>query len=135
MRGDPHKLVGVPRHWLSHKCNCSVNIHPRGVLPGGFTPSKSSHGGLHGQLPREERLWFQLCLRYISYVHRGASAYICVEETALIESLEGKKGKPHLKLPLSADIGLFGCPSTVANIGTVATVPTICCRGSTWAAP
>src|SRR5271170_1574341 len=59
------------------------------------------------------------------YLHRGAGAYICGEETALIESLEGKQGKPRLKPPFPADVGLFGCPSTVANVETVAVAPTI----------
>ena len=66
------------------------------------------------------------------YLHRGAGAYICGEETALIESLEGKQGKPRLKPPFPADVGLFGCPSTVANVETVAVAPTICRRGSSW---
>jgi len=66
------------------------------------------------------------------FVHRGAGAYICGEETALIESLEGKQGKPRLKPPFPADIGLFGCPTTVSNVETVAVAPTICRRGGTW---
>lgn len=66
------------------------------------------------------------------YLHRGAGAYICGEETALIESLEGKQGKPRLKPPFPADVGLFGCPTTVANVETVAVAPTICRRGGNW---
>merc|ERR1711970_319843 len=66
------------------------------------------------------------------YLHRGAGAYICGEETALIESLEGKQGKPRLKPPFPADIGVFGCPTTVANVETVAVAPTICRRGGPW---
>lgn len=66
------------------------------------------------------------------YVHRGAGAYICGEETALIESIEGKQGKPRLKPPFPADVGLFGCPTTVANVETVAVAPTICRRGGSW---
>ncbi|KAI9354561.1 hypothetical protein DFJ73DRAFT_826924 [Zopfochytrium polystomum] len=66
------------------------------------------------------------------YVHRGAGAYICGEETALIESIEGKQGKPRLKPPFPADTGLFGCPTTVANVETVAVAPTICRRGGDW---
>jgi len=66
------------------------------------------------------------------YLHRGAGAYICGEETALIESLEGKQGKPRLKPPFPADIGVFGCPTTVANVETVAVAPTICRRGGEW---
>jgi len=57
------------------------------------------------------------------YLHRGAGAYICGEETALIESIEGKQGKPRLKPPFPADVGLFGCPTTVANVETVAVAP------------
>ncbi|WFC99607.1 hypothetical protein MYAM1_002352 [Malassezia yamatoensis] len=66
------------------------------------------------------------------HVHRGAGAYICGEETALIESLEGKQGKPRLKPPFPADIGVFGCPTTVANVETVAVAPTIIRRGPKW---
>lgn len=66
------------------------------------------------------------------YVHRGAGAYICGEETALIESLEGKQGKPRLKPPFPADVGVFGCPTTVANVETVAVAPAICRRGGDW---
>ena len=66
------------------------------------------------------------------FVHRGAGAYICGEETALIESLEGKQGKPRLKPPFPADVGVFGCPTTVTNVETVAVAPSICRRGGTW---
>jgi NADH-quinone oxidoreductase subunit F len=66
------------------------------------------------------------------YVHRGAGAYICGEETALIESLEGKKGMPRLKPPFPAAVGLYGCPSTVNNVETVAVVPEIMRRGAPW---
>jgi NADH:ubiquinone oxidoreductase subunit F (NADH-binding) len=59
----------------------------------------------------------------------GAGAYICGEETALIESLEGRQGKPRLKPPFPANIGLFGCPTTVTNVETVAVAPTIFRRG------
>jgi NADH-quinone oxidoreductase subunit F len=66
------------------------------------------------------------------YVHRGAGAYICGEETALIESLEGKKGMPRLKPPFPAAVGLYGCPTTVNNVETIAVVPTILRRGPGW---
>merc|ERR1719204_2404784 len=66
------------------------------------------------------------------YVHMGAGACICGEETSLIESLEGKQGKPRLKPPFPANVGVFGCPSTVANVETVANAPTICRRGAEW---
>ena len=66
------------------------------------------------------------------YLHRGAGAYICGEETALLESLEGKKGLPRLKPPFPAAVGLYGCPTTVTNVETVAVAPTILRRGSKW---
>ncbi len=66
------------------------------------------------------------------YVHRGAGAYICGEETALLESLEGKKGMPRLKPPFPAAVGLYGCPTTVNNVETIAVVPTILRRGGAW---
>ncbi|GIX17319.1 MAG: NADH-quinone oxidoreductase subunit F [Rhodothalassiaceae bacterium] len=66
------------------------------------------------------------------YVHRGAGAYICGEETALIESLEGKKGQPRLKPPFPANVGLYGCPTTVNNVESIAVVPTILRRGASW---
>ena len=66
------------------------------------------------------------------YMHRGAGAYICGEETALLESLEGKKGQPRLKPPFPAAVGLYGCPSTVNNVETIATSPAILKRGAAW---
>ncbi len=66
------------------------------------------------------------------YVVYGAGAYICGEETAMIESIEGKQGKPRLKPPFPANIGLYGCPTTVTNVETVAVVPTILRRGADW---
>ncbi len=65
-------------------------------------------------------------------IHRGAGAYICGEETALLESLEGKKGQPRLKPPFPALIGLYGCPTIVNNVETIAVVPTILRKGSDW---
>ena len=66
------------------------------------------------------------------YVHRGAGAYICGEESALIESLEGKKGQPRLKPPFPAGVGLYGCPTTVNNVESIAVAPTILRRGAAW---
>src|SRR3546814_15397903 len=62
---------------------------------------------------------------YEIYLHRGAGAYICGEETALLESLEGKKGQPRLKPPFPAAVGLYGCPTTVNNVETIAVAPDI----------
>src|SRR5215470_3381391 len=66
------------------------------------------------------------------YLHRGAGAYICGEETGLLESLEGRKGQPRLKPPFPAQVGLYGCPTTVNNVETIAVVPTILRRGAGW---
>jgi NADH-quinone oxidoreductase subunit F len=66
------------------------------------------------------------------YVHHGAGAYICGEETALLESLEGKKGQPRLKPPFPANVGLYGCPTTVNNVESIAAVPVIIRRGAAW---
>ncbi len=66
------------------------------------------------------------------YLHRGAGAYICGEETALLESLEGKKGMPRLKPPFPAAVGLYGCPTTVNNVETIAVAPAILRRGAAW---
>ena len=66
------------------------------------------------------------------YLQRGAGAYICGEETALIESLEGKKGQPRLKPPFPAGVGLYGCPTTVNNVESIAVAPTILRRGGAW---
>ena len=66
------------------------------------------------------------------FVHHGAGAYICGEETALLESLEGKKGMPRLKPPFPANVGLYGAPTTVNNVESIAVVPDILRRGAAW---
>ena len=66
------------------------------------------------------------------HIHHGAGAYICGEETALLESLEGKKGQPRLKPPFPANVGLYGCPTTVQNVELIAAVPDIMRRGASW---
>ena len=71
-------------------------------------------------------------IRFDVILHRGAGAYICGEETALLESLEGRKGQPRLKPPFPAAVGLYGCPTTVNNVETIAVVPTILRRGAPW---
>lgn len=64
------------------------------------------------------------------FVHRGAGAYICGEETALLESLEGKRGYPRIKPPFPAIVGLFGCPTVINNVETLAAVPYIINKGA-----
>ncbi len=66
------------------------------------------------------------------HLHVGAGAYICGEETALLESLEGRKGMPRLKPPFPANTGLFGCPTTVNNVESIAVAPAILRRGADW---
>ena len=66
------------------------------------------------------------------HVHRGAGAYICGEETGMLESLEGKKGMPRIKPPFPANTGLYGCPTTINNVETIAVTPEILRRGGAW---
>jgi NADH-quinone oxidoreductase subunit F len=66
------------------------------------------------------------------FVHRGAGAYICGEETALLESLEGKRGHPRLKPPFPASVGLFQCPTVINNVETLANIPAIIEKGAQW---
>ncbi|HJO75186.1 MAG TPA: NADH-quinone oxidoreductase subunit NuoF [Rhodospirillales bacterium] len=70
--------------------------------------------------------------RFDFYIHRGMGAYICGEESALIESLEGKKGQPRMKPPFPANCGLYGCPTTVNNVESIAVAPAILKRGAAW---
>jgi NADH-quinone oxidoreductase subunit F len=65
-------------------------------------------------------------------VHRGAGAYICGEETALLESLEGKRGLPRLKPPFPASVGLFQCPTVINNVETLSNIPSIVLQGADW---
>ncbi len=81
-----------------------------------------------GLLGKNNKLGFDIDI----FVHHGAGAYICGEETALLESLEGKKGQPRLKPPFPANIGLYGCPTTVNNVESIAVTPTILRRGAGW---
>ena len=70
--------------------------------------------------------------RYDLLLHRGAAAYICGEETALLDSLEGRRGQPRLRPPFPAVQGLFGCPTTVNNVESIATVPHLLVNGPDW---
>ncbi len=66
------------------------------------------------------------------FVHRGAGAYVCGEETALIESLEGKRGNPRIRPPFPATMGLYNCPTVVNNVETLANLPAIITKGGEW---
>jgi NADH-quinone oxidoreductase subunit F len=131
MRGDPHKLI-------------------EGCLIGGFAIGavaayiyiRGEYRAEHDCLERAIAEAYEAGLigknacgsgyDFDVYVHRGAGAYICGEETALIESLEGKKGQPRLKPPFPAGAGVWGCPTTVNNVESIAVVPTILRRGASW---
>ncbi|MCF3642034.1 NADH-quinone oxidoreductase subunit NuoF [Rhizobium sp. TRM95111] len=82
----------------------------------------------YGLLGKNNKLGYDIDI----VVHHGAGAYICGEETALLESLEGKKGQPRLKPPFPANMGLYGCPTTVNNVESIAVTPTILRRGAAW---
>ncbi|CAG0915826.1 unnamed protein product [Notodromas monacha] len=131
MRGDPHKLVEGCLVAGSAMGACAAYIYIRGEF---YNEScimqrainEAYKAGLLGKNACGSGYDFDV------FMQRGAGAYICGEETALIESLEGKQGKPRLKPPFPADVGLFGCPTTVNNVETIAAAPTIMRRGGDW---
>ena len=131
MRNEPHKLI-------------------EGILLAGFA-MQANHGFIYirGEFVHEAKaldkaikeaydkgyIGKNSCKTGYSFditLHRGAGAYICGEETALLESLEGKKGQPRLKPPFPANAGLYGLSLIVSNVETVAVVPTILRRGANW---
>ncbi|CAB4482721.1 NADH-ubiquinone oxidoreductase 51 kDa subunit mitochondrial precursor [Rhizophagus irregularis] len=131
MRGDPHKLVEGCLVAGRAMNATAAYIYIRGEFYNEATNlqiaiNEAYKDGLIGKNACGSGYDFDV------FIHRGAGAYICGEETALIESLEGKQGKPRLKPPFPADVGLFGCPTTVANVETIAVAPTICRRKGEW---
>ncbi|MBY0317109.1 MAG: NADH-quinone oxidoreductase subunit NuoF [Reyranella sp.] len=131
MRHDPHLLVeGCLVAGFAMRANAGY-IYVRGEFYNEAETLKAAikeayDAGLLGKNACGSGWDFDL------YVHRGAGAYICGEETALLESLEGKKGMPRLKPPFPAGSGLYGCPSTVNNVESIAVAPTILRRGAAW---
>ena len=131
MRNDPHKLV---EGCLIASFACGANacyIYIRGEFYREAEHLEAAieeayEAGLIGKNACGSGFDFDL------YVHRGAGAYICGEETALLESLEGRKGQPRLKPPFPAGAGLYGCPTTVNNVESIAVAPTILRRGGAW---
>ncbi|HRO51252.1 MAG TPA: NADH-quinone oxidoreductase subunit NuoF [Hyphomicrobium sp.] len=130
MRHDPHLLI-------------------EGALLAGFAMrAHASYIYIRGEFIRErERLQRAIDEAYAAkligknnvhgwdfdlYIAHGAGAYICGEETALLESLEGRKGQPRLKPPFPANVGLYGAPTTVNNVESIAVVPDILRRGGHW---
>ncbi len=131
MRHDPHKLIEgcliASFAMQAHACY----IYVRGEYFNEVDRLQAAvdeayEAGLIGPDACGSGYEFQL------FVHRGAGAYICGEETAMLESLEGKKGLPRLKPPFPAAVGLYGCPTTVNNVETIACAPTILRRGGAW---
>ena len=131
MRNDPHKLVeGCLLAGFGMGADAAY-IYIRGEFYREaehlqYAIDEAYEGGLIGKNACASGYNFDV------YVHRGAGAYICGEEMALIESLEGKKGMPRLKPPFPAAMGLYGCPTTVNNVETIAVAPTILRRGGDW---
>lgn len=131
LRHEPHKLIEgcllASFAMGAHACYIYVRgefIREREALQRAVDEAYAS--GLLGKNAANSGWDFDL------YVHHGAGAYICGEETALIESLEGKKGMPRLKPPFPANMGLYGCPTTVNNVESIAVAPTILRRGGGW---
>jgi NADH-quinone oxidoreductase subunit F len=131
LRHDPHKLVeGCLIGSFAMRAHCCY-IYIRGEFYNESLNLQAAideayEAGLIGKNACGSGWDFDL------FVHRGAGAYICGEETALLESLEGKKGMPRLKPPFPAAVGLYGCPSTVNNVESIAVAPTILRRGAAW---
>ncbi len=131
MRHDPHKLIeGSLIAGIAMGANAGY-IYVRGEFVNEAKALQKAideayEAGLLGRNAAKSGHDFEL------YVHRGAGASICGEENTLLEPLEGKKGQPRLKPPFPANAGLYGCPSTVNNVETIAVAPTILRRGPGW---
>jgi NADH-quinone oxidoreductase subunit F len=131
MRHDPHKLVeGCLIASYAMRANACY-IYIRGeffneAVNLQIAIDEAYEAGLIGKNACGSGWDFDL------FLHRGAGAYICGEETALLESLEGKKGMPRLKPPFPAAVGLYGCPTTVNNVESIAVAPTILRRSAAW---
>ncbi|WP_341366716.1 NADH-quinone oxidoreductase subunit NuoF [Yoonia sp. BS5-3] len=131
MRHDPHTLVEgcliASFAMKAHACYIYIRgeyIREKEALQAAIDEAYAA--GLVGKNAAKSGWDFDI------YLTHGAGAYICGEETALIESLEGKKGMPRMKPPFPAGAGLYGCPTTVNNVESIAVVPTILRRGGDW---
>ena len=131
MRNDPHKLIeGCLVASFAMNANAAY-IYIRGEYRHEYrvleaAVAEAYEAGMIGKNACGSGFDFDL------YIHHGAGAYICGEETALLESLEGKKGQPRLKPPFPAMSGLWGCPTKVNNVESIAVAPTILRRGAAW---
>jgi len=131
MRHDPHTLIEgaliASFAMNAHACYIYIRgeyIREREALQRAI--DEAYEAGLVGPNASKSGWDFDI------YLHHGAGAYICGEETALLESLEGRKGMPRMKPPFPAGAGLYGCPTTVNNVESIAVVPTILRRGGDW---
>ena len=131
IRHDPHKLVeGALIAGFATGANTAY-IYIRGefhaeALRLQFAVDEARKAGLIGKNACKSGWDLEI------YLHHGAGAYVCGEETALLESLEGKKGQPRMKPPFPTTVGLYGCPTIVNNVETIAVVPEIIRRGAGW---
>ena len=131
LRNEPHKIVEGALLAAAAVGACAAYIYVRGeFLREGealqHAIDEAYSAGLIGKNSCGSGFDFDV------YVQMGAGAYICGEESALIQSLEGKPGQPRLKPPFPANVGLYGCPTTVNNVESIAVVPTILRRGAKW---
>ena len=131
LRNEPHKVIEGALLAAAAVGACAAYIYVRGeFLREGEALQRAIDeayaAGLIGKNSCGSGIDFDV------YVQMGAGAYICGEESALIQSLEGKPGQPRLKPPFPANVGLYGCPTTVNNVESIAVVPTILRRGAKW---
>jgi NADH-quinone oxidoreductase subunit F len=128
---DPHRLIEstvVSAYAIRAKL---AFVYIRGEFhEGARILEKALAEAREAGLVGEDILGTGACVEIV--IHRGAGAYECGEETALIESLEGKRGQPRLKPPFPAVVGLYGCPTIVNNVETLINVPLILERGADW---
>lgn len=131
MRHEPHKLIegALLAAFAMQAHHAYIYIRGEFVHEGSELVraiEEAREAGLLGKNAANTGWDFDITL------HRGAGAYICGEETALLESLEGKKGQPRNKPPFPAMAGLYSCPTTINNVETIASVPDILRRGGDW---
>ncbi|MGB8643661.1 MAG: NADH-quinone oxidoreductase subunit NuoF [Anaerolineae bacterium] len=131
MENNPHQLLeGIAIACYAIQCNVAF-IYIRGEYPRAARILEQAIAAATEQhLLGDRILGYDYNLRIV--VHRGAGAYECGEETALLESLEGKQGMPRVKPPFPASVGLYGKPTVINNVETLANVPSILDRGADW---
>ena len=132
MERNPHLVLeGVAIACYAIGAKVGLHLHPRRVLPRVRGARGGHRRGEGRRLPRA-RTSSAAAFDCDIYVHRGAGAYEAGEESALLESLEGKRAQPRLRPPFPAVVGLYGCPTIINNVETLANVPAIMTRGPEW---